>query len=87
MIINKTAYLAIANVIAIAILALGLLSPLTPSEGTPGLLEIVVFAGSPLAILSFLIYKTKNKIAKLLFITEIAAISSILFHILRTVFK
>ena len=72
-----------ANVVAILLLVLGLLSPLTPSEGTPSFLVIAIFAGGPLFILSALIYKTESKIAKIFFITEIAVIATILFQLLR----
>jgi len=80
---TKTTYMIMANVVAILLLVLGLLSPLTPSEGTPSFLVIAIFAGGPLFILSALIYKTESKIAKIFFITEIAVIATILFQLLR----
>jgi len=38
-------------VLSWCIFAFGLISPLTPSEGHPGTLELAVFAGIPLALL------------------------------------
>ena len=85
--INKTAYLLIANTCALLILTAGLLSPLTPSEGSPSLLELAIFAGGPLFILSVMIYKAKSRIAKFVFIAEITIISSVLFRVIGAVYK
>lgn len=40
-----------AYLIAWSVYAVGLLAPLTPSEGSPALWEILVFLGFPVAIL------------------------------------
>ncbi len=77
----------IANVVAILLFGIGLISPLTPSEGTPTFLEVAIFAGGPLFILGSLISKTENRITKLFFLAEIAAISSMLFWLLYMLFK
>ncbi len=84
---TKTAYMIIANAFAILLLVIGLLSPLTPSEGTPTFLEVAIFAGGPLFILGVMIYKTENRMAKFIFFTEIAIISSMLFWVLNAVYK
>jgi len=85
--INKTAYLVVANVIALVILAIGLLSPLTPSEGKPALLEVIIFAVSPLLILGLMILKTQSRTAKFIFSIEAVVITSVLARILGVVYK
>ena len=46
----RSLLLAAANLMALLIYAVGLVSPLTPSEGSPSLLVILMFVGIPVTI-------------------------------------
>ena len=85
--ITDSIYMIMANALALLLLAIGLLSPLTPSEGTPSFLELAIFAGCPFFILETLIFKARDRVTKFLLIAEIAIIASILFRVLVIVYK
>jgi hypothetical protein len=76
-----------ANVTALLLLAVGLISPLTPSEGTPSLIELIVFAVLPFFILVVIILKTENRLAKIFIGSEIAIVFIVLYKVLGAVYK
>ncbi|TAN42129.1 MAG: hypothetical protein EPN22_13290 [Nitrospirae bacterium] len=86
MIKKETTQIA-ANILAILILAAGLISPLTPSEGTPSLIELLIFAFVPLIILGTLLLRLENKMTKLFVAFELIAMSVVLFKVLGVVYK
>ena len=49
----KQVLMFLASVLSWAIYGFGLIAPLTPSEGIPTLLDLMVFVGIPLAILGW----------------------------------
>jgi len=49
--INRPAVIAGASFFAIFLFGVGLISPLTPSEGMPTLVDVVVFVGVPIVLL------------------------------------
>ena len=65
---------AIANLFALLFYAVGLLSPLTPSEGTPDLVSISIFVGIPIAILGWCLRVCSSLPATLLFGLQLAAV-------------
>ena len=69
---DRVAGLAIANVLALALFAVGVLSPLTPSEGRPEVGAIAVFAGLPVATLLISAAFTKSTTAQVLVLLEAA---------------
>ena len=64
----------IANIVAWPIYIIGLIAPLTPSEGTPTVAAWTVFVLFPLALLCFTGYSYTNKFAKLLVGIQVLAI-------------
>jgi len=63
-----------ANFIALLIYAVGLIAPLTPSEGLPSLIEIFVFVGGPVAILGWCIYTCASRVTALFFGLQLAVV-------------
>jgi hypothetical protein len=55
--------LILGAAIAWLLFALGLLSPLTPSEGYPRLIDIVMFVGVPVLLLGFVAYRLRRSLA------------------------
>ncbi len=53
-----------------AIYGFGLIAPLTPSEGIPGVTDLMVFVGIPLAILGWCWLKCSALWAKILMIIQ-----------------
>lgn len=56
--------LVFGAVLAWSLFAVGLLSPLTPSEGYPRLIDIVVFVGVPVLLLGLVAYRMRRPLAR-----------------------
>jgi hypothetical protein len=56
------------------ILATGFLSPLTPSEGYPGILELLLFIGLPISVLIYSTVKYKNQVIMIIGIIQMVVI-------------
>lgn len=65
---------ALANLFALLIYIVGLLSPLTPSEGTPDLLSIFIFVGLPVTILCWCLRVCNSRPAMLFFGVQLATV-------------
>lgn len=53
---------------------IGLISPLTPSEGAPGILDVVIFALAPVALLTVLGRRLRNMAARIMVLLQAGAI-------------
>jgi hypothetical protein len=72
---NARAIVVVAlNALGCAIFIVGLLSPLTPSEGMPRLLDIAVFVAAPLLLLATAFGLSRRWPSKLLGAAEMTAI-------------
>ena len=75
--------IAAANLIALLVYVVGLISPLTPSDGFPSLIEIFVFVGTPVAILGWCIYTCGSRVTAIflgLQLVSILAFSATLLY-------
>jgi hypothetical protein len=57
--------------------AVGLISPLTPSEGRPGLITLAVFVGGPMVILGLIGLKSVHRIFRALGWLQLATLAYI----------
>jgi hypothetical protein len=76
--------LTAANLMALFIYAVGLAAPLTPSEGSPSLVVILMFVGIPVAILAWCIRACGSRPAALFFGLQLVAVlgfSASLLHL------
>jgi len=62
------------NLAALLIYAVGLIAPLTPSEGLPSLMDIVVFVGIPVALLFWCIRASRSRLIALIVGLQIATV-------------
>jgi hypothetical protein len=67
--------------------AVGLVSPLTPSEGRPGLVTLAVFVAGPMVILSLIGLKGVHRIFRALGWLQLAAVAYIAWLVLSVVFR
>ena len=67
--------LGLAAVIAVVIFAIGLIAPLTPSEGRPSLPTLALFVALPLGLLSFAGYRARSMPARVVFAMLSAAVA------------
>lgn len=63
--LRRSVVVVFAHVAAWAVYAVGLVAPLTPSEGSPSIWEILVFLGIPVAILFWCTQVVVSRIAAL----------------------
>jgi hypothetical protein len=70
----RSLLLTIANLMALLIYAVGLIAPLTPSEGFPSLAVILMFVGIPVAILAWCIRACGSRLAALFFGLQLGAV-------------
>jgi hypothetical protein len=56
------------------IFGIGLLSPLTPSEGHPEILDLVLFILTPILLITYTVYRSHNIILFIIAIPQILAI-------------
>ncbi|NOT11953.1 MAG: hypothetical protein HOP23_09000 [Methylococcaceae bacterium] len=70
----RSLLLAAANLMALLIYAFGLVAPLTPSEGSPSLVAILMFVGIPVAILAWCVRACDSRIAALFFGLQLVAV-------------
>jgi hypothetical protein len=75
------AYLALAkrwpwllNLLGGLLYGIGLLAPLTPSEGMPGVFDLLGFVGCPLALLVVSLFKSQTRVGRAISAAEIAGI-------------
>ena len=66
--------LVLGAVLAWSLFAVGLLSPLTPSEGYPSLIDIVVFVGVPVLLLGLVAYRLRRPLARGLVLLQLLCI-------------
>lgn len=78
----RSLLIAIANLLALLIYAFGLIAPLTPSVGTPSLLEIVIFVGIPAAILGWCIHICSSRPVALFLGLQLFAVLGFFAHLL-----
>jgi ribose/xylose/arabinose/galactoside ABC-type transport system permease subunit len=83
----STALAIVLNVAAIALLAVGLLAPLTPSEGMPSIGALVVFAAGPSALLLAAFLCRTPKPVRLLIGVECALVLVLLLALLKGLFE
>lgn len=82
---NRSSLLLIAaNLMALLIYAVGLVAPLTPSQGSPSPVVILVFVGIPVAILAWGIRACGSRLTALFFGLQLVAVlgfSASLLHL------
>jgi len=81
---RRSLLLAAANLMALLIYSVGLVAPLTPSEGSPSLVVILMFVGAPVAILAWGIRACGSRVAALFFGLQLVAVlgfSASLLHL------
>ncbi len=61
------------SVVAWSVFGVGLLSPLTPSEGTPSVANWLVHLALPLGVLGWIAWGAVTAVGRLLVLTQIAA--------------
>ena len=76
-------FLVIANLTALALFVVGLLSPLTPSEGAPSPPELLVFVAIPLAVILFTVKLVKTKLLRVLLLVEASAMAAFMGFLLN----
>jgi hypothetical protein len=69
--------------VAIVIYGIGLLSPLTPSEGVPSVAMILVFVGIPLGLIAVGALLAQSKIIKGIMLLEALFILTYTLYLLR----
>ena len=79
----KAAVLGFANAFGATLFCLGLLSPLTPSEGVPGPVDFLIFVGVPLAIILYTVASVQTPWLRAVLVLEGAAILAIIASLLR----
>jgi hypothetical protein len=62
------------NVAGVLLYGLGLVSPLTPSEGMPNVPELFVFAACPIAFLFVSLFLSRTRAARAVTVVEITGI-------------
>ena len=60
----------LANIAAIIVFSIGVISPLTPSSGLPKAIDIFVFVVVPVCVLAYCGIASKHKTAKIIFMLE-----------------
>ncbi len=73
----------VMGILASVLFAVGLLSPLTPSEGSPGVGELVAFVGIPLGLLACVVLMSHNKLVRALLLLEAGVIIAFTGLLLR----
>jgi hypothetical protein len=84
---TKKIFIILVNLTAILILVIGLISPLTPSEGTPSSIELFIFAICPILTLCLLAWFVQNKRVKIIVVVEIVIITALLIKVLGLVYR
>jgi hypothetical protein len=68
--------------VGIVIYGIGLLSPLTPSEGVPSVTMILVWVGIPLGLVSAGALLARSKVVKGMMILEVLAVITLSVYLL-----
>jgi len=63
------------NLVGMLFYAFGLIGPLTPSDGMPSLIVVLVFAGFPVCFLGISLFMSRLLLARLITSVEIAGIA------------
>lgn len=66
--------LILGGVLAWSLFAVGLLSPLTPSEGYPRFIDFVVFVGVPVLLLGLVAYRLRRPLARGLVLLQLLCV-------------
>jgi hypothetical protein len=72
---KKTILVILCSISAWFIYGLGLVAPLTPSEGTPGPVELIVFLGLPLALFAWCWFLRSALWARILVLVQLVVIA------------
>jgi len=64
----------LGNVLAVVLYSVGLISPLTPSEGSAGPTEILIFGLAPVLLLAACIAASKSMLLKVIFFVQLMCI-------------
>jgi hypothetical protein len=78
----RSLLLVLANLVALLVYAVGLIAPLTPSEGVPSLPVILSFVGIPVVLLAWCIRACGSRLSAVFFGVQLAAILAFLTHLL-----
>jgi hypothetical protein len=70
------------NFLALLLYAVGLISPLTPSEGMPRPWELLVFAGGPIALLLACARTSRTVVARIVIGVQILGVVSFTGYLL-----
>ena len=71
-----------ASLVAWAVYSLGLVAPLTPSEGLPGVWQLALFAGLPLLVLGIVAAFGRGRTARALAWTQLALMAGFSLRLL-----
>lgn len=74
--------LVLANLVALLVYAVGLIGPLTPSEGEPSLPVILSFVGMPVVLLVWCIRACGSRLGAVFFGVQLAAVLAFSTHLL-----
>ncbi len=80
---TRTEVLGVANVLAPLLYGIGLISPLTPSEGRPGLGEVVVFVAIPLLVILYTVAVVRIALIRAVLLLEAGIIVGLTVLVLR----
>jgi hypothetical protein len=72
----RTAIIVAGDLFALLLYAVGLISPLTPSEGIPRLWELLVLAAGPLALLAACAHASRTVIGRIVVAVQILGVGS-----------
>ena len=78
----RSLLLVLANLGALLVYAVGLIAPLTPSEGVPSLPVILFFVGLPVVLLGWCIRACGSRLGVAFFGVQLAAILAFSTHLL-----
>ncbi len=84
--VSRATLLALADILGLGLYAVGLVSPLTPSEGRPSVQELAVFAGLPFAAWATSALMARHGIIKITCVAvaiSIFALTAYLFYVQR----
>jgi hypothetical protein len=68
---NRRTAIGVGVVSATVTYMLGLVAPLTPSEGVPDLWELLVFLALPCVVLAVCAYAAQSRVAKALLVAQL----------------
>ena len=82
----KSPLLFFVNLIALIVFCVGLIAPLTPSEGMPSYHVIFVFAGLPILVFGIVFFLTSKPLLRVFVLVEIGAVLALSVYVFAHAF-